>query len=63
MKFEDLKDMYSEKLVDDTEAYKSVSQILQDAKEQHKQDFLRDKPNGDHEQSWRSFKGKKFWRS
>ncbi len=60
MKFEDLKDMYSEKLIDDTEAYKSVSQLLQDAKELHKQDFLRDKPNGDHEQSWRAFKGKNF---
>ena len=60
MKFEDLKDMYSEKLVDDTEAYKLVSQILQDAKERHKQDFLRDKPGGDHEQSWRAFKGKNF---
>ena len=61
MKFEDLKDMYSEvQLVEGVEAYKTVSQILQDAKERHKQDFLRDKPNGDHEQSWRAFKGKNF---
>ena len=61
MKFEDLKDMYSEmQLVEGTEAYKTVSQLLQDAKERHKQDFLRDRPDGDHEQSWRAFKGKNF---
>ena len=61
MKFEDLKDMYSEtQLIEGEEAYRSVSQLLQDAKERHKQDFLRDKPDGDHEQSWRAFKGKNF---
>ncbi len=61
MKFEDLKDMYSERqLVEGVEVYKTVSQLLQDAKERHKQDFLRDKPGGDHEQSWRAFKGKNF---
>ena len=61
MKFEDLKDMYSEmQLAEGTEAYKTVSQLLQDAKERHKQDFLRDRPDGDHEQSWRAFKGKNF---
>ena len=61
MNFEDLKSMYAEtQLRDGEEAYKSVSQILQDAKERHKQDFLEDKPDGDHEQSWRAFKGKNF---
>ena len=61
MKFEDLRDMYSEtQLVEGEEAYKSVSQLLQDAKERHRQNFLTDKPNGDHEQSWRAFKGKNF---
>lgn len=61
MKFDDLKDMYSEtQLVEGEEAYRSISQLLQNAKERHKQDFLRDKPNGDHEQSWRAFKGKNF---
>ena len=61
MKFEDLKDMYGKvQLVEGVEAYKTVSQLLQDAKERHKQDFLRDKPDGDHEQSWRAFKGKNF---
>ncbi len=61
MKFEDLKDMYSEaQLVDGEHAYKSVSQLLQDAKARHKQDFLRERPDGDNEQSWRAFKGKNF---
>ena len=61
MKFEDLKDMYSVvQLVEGAEAYRTVSQLLQDAKERHKQDFLEDKPEGDHEQSWRAFKGKNF---
>ena len=63
MNFDDLKDMYNARqLVDGVEAYRTVSQLLQDAKEHHKQDFLRDKPNGDHEQSWRAFKGKNFER-
>ena len=61
MKFEDLKDMYSEmQLTEGETAYKAVSQLLQDAKEQHKKDYLSEKPNGDHEQSWRAFKGKNF---
>ena len=61
MKFEDLKDLYSEmQLTDGETAYKSVSQLLHDAKVRHKQDFLRDRPDGDHEQSWRAFKGKNF---
>lgn len=61
MNFDDLKDMYSDRqLAEGVEAYKTVSQLLQDAKERHKQDFLRDKPDGDHEQSWRAFKGKNF---
>ena len=37
-----------------------MSQLLQNAKERHKQDYLRDKPGGDHAQSWRAFKGKNF---
>ena len=61
MNFEDLRDMYSRRqLAEGVEAYRTISQLLQDAKERHKQDFLRDKPDGDHEQSWRAFKGKNF---
>ena len=36
------------------ETYKHISKILNQAKKQHKKDFQGD----DHEQSWRSFKGK-----
>ncbi len=61
MQFEDIKNMYRQTLVmEGAEAYKSVSQLLRDAKERHKQDFLEAKPEGDHEQSWRAFKGKNF---
>lgn len=61
MKFDDLREMYNQVLLaEGEEAYRSVSQLLQNAKEQHKQDFLRERPDGDHEQSWRAFKGKNF---
>jgi type II restriction enzyme len=41
------------------EAYKYVSELLREAKELHKKDFLKNPtPMGDHEQSWRAFKGK-----
>ena len=41
------------------DAFKYISQILQEAKELHKRDWLRNPtPNKDHEQSWRAFKGK-----
>ncbi|MBF0399091.1 MAG: DNA modification methylase, partial [Desulfobacterales bacterium] len=36
------------------EAYRHVSNVLREAKEQHKKDFK----GNDHEQSWRAFKGK-----
>src|SRR3989338_3174953 len=36
------------------EAYRYISNVLKEAKEQHKKDFKGD----DHEQSWRAFKGK-----
>jgi len=39
-----------------TQAYRYISTVLKEAKEQHKKDFTGD----DHEQSWRSFKGKSF---
>jgi len=41
------------------EAYRHISDLLSEAKELHRRDFLRHPtPLGDHEQSWRSFKGK-----
>jgi len=36
------------------QAYRYISNVLKEAKEQHKKDFS----GNDHEQSWRSFKGK-----
>ena len=36
------------------EAYRHISNVLSEAKEQHGKDFTGD----DHEQSWRAFKGK-----
>ena len=61
MKFEDLKGLYNEMQISEgEEAYRSVSQLLRTAKELHRQDFVRRNPGGDHEQSWRAFKGKNF---
>ncbi|MEM2760071.1 MAG: BsaWI family type II restriction enzyme [Nitrososphaerales archaeon] len=68
MKLNDLVKLY-EKLKErhETDAYKHISQLLRDAKEIHKKDFMqsttakRAKKEGrapDHEQSWRAFKGK-----
>ncbi|MCL0070228.1 BsaWI family type II restriction enzyme [Dehalococcoidia bacterium] len=60
MDFEDLKQLYlkkREKL--GTDAYKHISKLLREAKELHKQNWLKHPtPSGDHEQSWRAFKGK-----
>jgi len=48
---------YKQKYGDD--AYKHISELLREAKELHRRDFLKNPtPRGDHEQSWRSFKGK-----
>lgn len=60
MKFEDLKNMYLKKKEQlGGETYKHISKLLKEAKAIHKQDWLKHPtPNGDHEQSWRAFKGK-----
>ncbi|MEO0119495.1 MAG: BsaWI family type II restriction enzyme [candidate division WOR-3 bacterium] len=62
MKFADLsklwekyKNKYGEK------AYQHISKLLKEAKELHKKDWEKNKTSkGDHEQSWRAFKGKNF---
>jgi len=60
MTYRDLVKMYDglkEKHGIDT--YKHVSELLKEAKISHKKDWLKNKtPDGDHEQSWRAFKGK-----
>jgi len=60
MKFQDLKKLYLEKkALYGTETYKYISELLKEAKEIHKQYWLKSPtPKRDHEQSWRAFKGK-----
>jgi type II restriction enzyme len=51
--YDDLKKKYA------ADAYRHVSELLVAAKVAHKKDWSKNKtPNGDHEQSWRAFKGK-----
>ena len=60
MHFEDLKRLYLKKRQRfGADAYKQISELLKEAKELHKQDWLmHPTPSGDHEQSWRAFKGR-----
>lgn len=61
MTFDDLWEMYAELHQEyGNDSYKHISQLLKDAKERHRRDFLERKPDGDHEQSWKAFKGKNF---
>jgi type II restriction enzyme len=64
MKFEDLKDLYLKKKKQfGAETYKHISELLKETKKIHKQDWSKNPtPNGDHEQSWRAFKGKNLER-
>ncbi len=60
MKFEDLLKLYEEKRKQyGDEAYKHISEIFREAKELHYRDWLKHPTKrGDHEQSWRAWKGK-----
>lgn len=60
MKFKDLVALYEEKKrTYGVDAYKHVSELLDEAKELHRKDWmLKPTPNKDHEQSWRAYKGK-----
>lgn len=60
MNFADLIVLYEEKKKNyGDEAYKHISELLREAKEIHKRDWRQNPTeNGDHEQSWRAFKGK-----
>lgn len=60
MDFEDLKTLYLKKRGQlGAETYKHISELLKEAKESHKRDWLKSPtPKGDHEQSWKGFKGK-----
>lgn len=60
MKFKDLVELYEKyKQKYKGEAYKHISELFIEAKKVHKRDWSkRPTPEGDHEQSWRAFKGK-----
>lgn len=60
MKFSDLVKLYEEKKKKHgVETYRHISELLREAKELHKKDWLKSPTaNKDHEQSWRAFKGK-----
>lgn len=60
MKIQDLIKLYEKKKEKHgSDAFRHISELLQEAKELHKKDWLRTPtPNKDHEQSWRAFKGK-----
>lgn len=60
MKFEDLVKLYEEKKKKHgVDTYKHISKLLEEAKVLHKRDWQKNPTaNGDHEQSWRAFKGK-----
>ncbi len=60
MDFLDLLKLYEEKKKEYGDGvYKYISQLLKEAKELHKKDWLKSPTkNNDHEQSWRAFKGK-----
>ncbi len=59
MNFQDLLKLYEEKKkIYGIDAYKHISELLKEAKEIHKSDWLKNPtPNRDHEQSWKGFKG------
>jgi len=60
LKFQDLIALYEKKkAMYGAEAYRHISELLEEAKELHKKDWmLKPTPNRDHEQSWKAFKGK-----
>lgn len=60
MKFADLVKLYEEKKKKQgVDTYKHISELLEEAKVLHKKDWQKSPTeNGDHEQSWRAFKGK-----
>jgi len=60
MTFEDLTTLWAKyKGKYGADAYRHISELLREAKELHRRDFLiNPTPRGDHEQSWRAFKGK-----
>ncbi len=60
MNFQKLIELYEKKkLIYGNEVFRYTSQLLREAKELHKKNWLESPtPHKDHEQSWRAFKGK-----
>lgn len=60
MNFQDLIKLYEKKKESyGIETYRHISELLDEAKELHKKDWMKNPtPDNDHEQSWRAFKGK-----
>ena len=59
MNYNDLEELYNKYINKyGDKAYLHISELLEEAKNKHFEDWLKDHPNGDHEQSWRAFKGK-----
>lgn len=64
MQFKDLQSLYTTKKNQlGADANTQISKLLEEAKEHHKRDWEKNpSKGGDHEQSWRAFKGKNFER-
>ncbi len=64
MNFDDLKSLYLKKREEfGSDAYKHISELFAEAKEIHKRDWSEHPTSGgDHEQSWRAFKGQNLER-
>ena len=60
--YEDVEKLYREmeQTKGTEEAPKYISEVFEQAKELHKEAFLEENPNGNHDQSWRRFKGSCF---
>jgi len=60
LKFKDLIPLYEKKkAMYGIETYRHISKLLDEAKELHKKDWMKNPtPDQDHEQSWKAFKGK-----
>jgi type II restriction enzyme len=60
LNFQDLIKLYEKKKESyGIETYRHISELLDEAKELHKKDWMKNPtPDKDHEQSWRAFKGK-----
>ena len=58
MDFQNLIELYNSKKREfGGNTYKYISELLSEAKIIHKEDWVKSKPDGDHKQAWKAFKG------